>query len=192
MVPKEERAAAPDPSELLKVSLEAFRSALQCMGESGARACPAAGSDLQESMASLADRLVREVTAALLAETSIQAAEQLQQWGDRTAEYFKVRTSEVKELLIALANTAQSVGERDHRYAGHLNQFTTRLRTIGSLEDLTQVRVSLTQQASELKTYVDQMENDSHELVKKLQLDVSTYETRLKKVEELASRDALT
>lgn len=189
---KESRASDPDPGELLRVSLELHRALLQSIGDSGARACPAVSSDLQQSLTELADRLVGDITSALLAETGTQASEQLQQWGDRTAEYFKARTAEVKELLIVLARTAESIGERDQQYANQFNQLTARLRTISNLEDLTQVRSSLVQQAAELKSCVDQMEQDSHKLLKKLRTEVSSYETKLKKVEELALRDALT
>jgi diguanylate cyclase (GGDEF)-like protein len=182
-----------NPPELLQLTLEWYRTALRSMGESGAHACPAVGSELQLSLTNLADRLgAANLSSALLVETGTQTSEQMHQWGDRTAEYFKARTAEVKELLIVLARTAESVGERDHHYSEHFNQFTTQLRTISNLEDLSQIRVSLAKQATELKTYVDQMERDSHQLVEKLQTQVTTYETKLKQVEELALRDALT
>jgi diguanylate cyclase (GGDEF)-like protein len=175
---QELRGTEPDQAGLLPVSLEAFRTALQAMAESGARACPAVGSDLQQNLTNLAERLGNDTSAEVLAETGVQTGEQLRQWGDRTAEHFKAKTAEVKELLLMLARTAESVGERDQEYNGHFQQLTSRLHTISNLEDLTQVRSSLVQQASEL--------------VAQLKKEVSTYETKLKKIEELARRDALT
>jgi hypothetical protein len=155
-------ASEDEARELLRASLESYRSALRSMGESGARACPAVGSDLQQSLLKLAEGLAANATSDLLAKTGTQASAQLQQWGDRTSEYLKARTEEVKELLIVLARTADSVGEHDQRYAGYLKEITTRLQSISNLEDLTLVRASLVQQAGALKTYVDQMEQDSH------------------------------
>jgi diguanylate cyclase (GGDEF)-like protein len=187
-----ESHTAPDADERLHAGLDAYRSTLLSMAESGARACPASGAELQRNLTNLSESLLGEITAPLLAETGKQASEQLQHWGDRTAEYLKARTAEVKELLIVLAGTAESVGERDQKYTDHFNQFTTRLRTISNLEDLTQVRASLVEQATELKSYVQQMEVNSHQLLEKLQTEVSTYETKLKQVEELALRDGLT
>ena len=178
--------------ELLRASLESYRSALRSMGDSGTRACPAVGSDLQQNMLRLAEGLASNATSDLLAKTGTQASAQLQQWGDRTAEYLKARTEEVKELLIVLARTAESVGEHDQRYAGHLKEITTRLQSISNLEDLTQVRASLVLQAAALKTYVDQMEQDSHKLVAKLKTDATNYEAKLKGAEERALRDTLT
>ena len=182
----------PDPSDLLGASLASYGSTLRTMGESGGRACPAVSSDLRQALKGLADRLGGKVTPQQVTETGKQANDQLQEWSNRTVDYFNTKTAEVKELLITLARTAESVGERDQKYAGHFNRFTTQLKAISNLEDLTQIRSSLVKQAGELKTYVDQMEQDSHKLVKTLQTEVSTYETRLKKVEELALRDALT
>jgi diguanylate cyclase (GGDEF)-like protein len=185
-------AVEPESNELLSATLDSYRSALRAIGSSGFRACPAVSSDLQQNLASLQNGLSGNVTPALVKETEKQVEDQLQQWGGRTSEHFKAKANEVKELLMVLARTAESVGERDQRYAGHFSQFTTRLQTIADLEDLTQVRASLVKGAGELKTYVDQMALDSHQSVAQLRAEVSTYETKLKAVEELALRDALT
>lgn len=179
-------------SELLAAALESYRAALLAMGKSSVQACPAIGSDLQQGLAALEQRLSEASTPAQIKETEDQATAQLQQWGGRTEEYFKTKANEVRELLIVIASTAESVGERDKSYAGQFNQFTTQLRTIANLEDLTQVRSALVQGATELKTCVDQMAQDSHKLVKQLQAEVSTYETKLKAAEDLALRDSLT
>jgi diguanylate cyclase (GGDEF)-like protein len=98
----------------------------------------------------------------------------------------------VKDLLIVLAHTAESLGERDQRYSSQLQRFTTRLRTVADLEDLTQVRSSLMQTANELKACVDQMEQDGQQTIAQLESRVSTYETKLKETEDLALKDALT
>lgn len=184
--------SGPDPAELLPVCLESFRAVLKAMGESGARVCPSVGSDLRESLGALARQLGNEISPDVLTEAGTRADEELRQWGDKTAEHFKTKATEVKELLLMLAQTAQSVGERDQRYTAHFQQVTMRLRTISNLEDLAQVRTSLTAQVGELKTYVEKMGQDSQQVVEKLKTQVSTYETRLKKVEELALHDPLT
>src|SRR5271166_3964333 len=182
----------PDPSELLAAALKSYRSALLAMGKSGARACPVVGSDLRQNLARLESRLSCDLTPFLVQETETQVEEHLQKWGSHTEEYFKAKANDVKELLIVLARTAESLGERDQRYANQFSQFTSRLQAIADLEDLTQVRASLVQRATELKTYVDQMEADSHQSIAQLRAEVSTYETKLKAAEELALRDSLT
>ena len=186
------KRGAPVTDELLETALRSYRTALLDMGRSGYRACPAYGASLQQSLTELAKRLENEPAAGALRETSREAGDQLSRWGERTSEHLKGKAQEVKDLLIVLARTAESLGERDQRYASQLLQFTTRLRTVADLEDLTQVRSSLMQTASELKTYVDQMEQDSQLAIAQLESRVSTYETRLKETEDLALKDALT
>lgn len=190
--PDQPYVSEPDPGKLLIATLESYRSALLAMGKSGARACPALGSDLQQGLAGLEQRLSRNITPSLMKGTGKNVEEQLEHWGGRTAEYFKVIASEVKELLLVLARTAESIGERDQGYAKQFSEFTTRLRTIADLEDLAQVRTSLVQRATELKSCVDQMAQDSKKSVAQLRAEVSTYETKLKTAEQLALRDELT
>ena len=181
----------PELDELLPAALTAYRSALLAMGESAARACPATGSDLQQELESIETRL-DSATPATLKETDQQVTNQLQQWGDRTDEYFKAKVNDVKEILIVLARTAESVGERDKRYANQFSQLTSGLQTIANLEDITQVRATLVKKATELKTYVDQMAQDSQKLVVQLKGEVTNYEAKLKAVEQLALRDEVT
>lgn len=177
---------------LLAVCLEGYRSVMQSVGENANRVCPAFGGELNRGMLELAGRLSDEATPESVAEISKNADAQLESWGERGAQYLNTKTAEIKELLIVLARTAASVGEKDQHYASQFNQFTTNLRAISNLEDLTQIRASLVQQANELKNYVDRMEQDSDRLVQQLRSEVNTYEEKLKKVEELAVRDPLT
>jgi diguanylate cyclase (GGDEF)-like protein len=196
MVPgKEPEPPSPAQSglnELCAAVIDAYRSALVAMGKSGALACPAVGSDLQQAVDGIHKSLSSNLTAVLIDKTKTQTEDCLLQWGARTAEYFKARTGEVKELLIVLARTAASIGEHDQRYASQVAKFTTQLQTIADLEDLSQVRLSLVQCATELKTYVDQMRKESQESVAQLQAEVTTYSTKLKAVEQVASQDSLT
>jgi diguanylate cyclase (GGDEF)-like protein len=189
-----DKPVAPEPAvhELFLAVIESYRAVLLAMGNSGVHACPASGSDLQHALGALERPLFAKLTVPLVKETEAQAEEQLRRWGECTAEYFQCKANEVKELLLILARTAESMGERDHRYADHFSQLTAKLQTIADLDDLTEVRISLVKQAAELKTYVDQMAVESRNSVSQLQTEVTTYETRLKAAEQLASQDSLT
>jgi diguanylate cyclase (GGDEF)-like protein len=186
------RESGPDPAEVLPVLLQCYRAALLTMGKSGSQACPAVGTELQEQLVNLEALFSGTVTASLAKETEAKIEQHLQEWGGRSAEYFKAKANEVKEILIVLARAAESVGERDQRYAGRFTELTAQLQTIANLEDLTQVRSSLVKRAAELKTYVDQMAQESKKSVALLQSEVSVYETKLKAAEALALRDVLT
>lgn len=186
----EGRGAA--PSQPLEGSVAACQNILRAMGKSAERACPTVGTDLHKDLLELVDKLAANGGPEKLLEASNQAIDHIGQWADRAVEYLGARTAEVKELLVVLARTAESVGKRDQQYTDHFKRFTTQLRTISNLEDLTQVRASLVRQAAELKTYVDQMESDGLKVVESLQEQVACCETKLKQVEELAWRDPLT
>ena len=178
--------------ELLEAAVRSYRASLLHMGRSGSTACPATGAALKRDLEGLEKRLAGRLTTVVLQETGRDVTKQLVLWGERTAEHLKAKTQEVKDLLLVLAGTAESLGERDQRYASHLHQFTSKLRTVADLDDLTQVRSSLIQTAGELKSYVEQMELDSRQAIEQLQVRVTTYEAKLKETEELALRDALT
>lgn len=177
---------------LMATALQTYRNSLLDMGKSGYRACPASGAILQHDLSGLERRLAREVAAPMLQEAGKEVSEILSRWGEETAEHLRGTTEEVKGLLITLAGTAESLGERNQRYAGQLHQLTSRLRSVANLEDLSQVRSSLMQTANELKTCVDQMEQDGQQVIARLQTRVATYETKLKETEDLALRDGLT
>ena len=187
-----ERPAESDSGDLLCATLQSYRATLLAAGEAVARACPAVSSDLQSAIVRLAETLEDDFTMQAVTATGTQSSREFSAWGDRAVEYLNAKTAEVKELLVVLARTAASVGARDNQYANHFSQFTTRLQSISNLEDLTQVRSSLVQQATELKAYVDHMQEESQKLLANLQTEVNAYETKLKTVEELALRDPLT
>jgi diguanylate cyclase (GGDEF)-like protein len=181
-----------DPGELLPAVLEAYRSALLVMGHSALRAYPAVGSELQQNLAKVVSCLAHDLTPVLIQETGAHVEGLLGSWGGKTEEYFKAKTNDIKELLIVLARTAESVGERDQRYSNRFTQFTSSLQAIADLENLTQVRASLVRKAAELKACIEQMETDSHQSLAQLHAEVSNYQDKLKAPEELALRDPLT
>ncbi len=182
----------PSPEELASSTLDAYRAALGAMGNCGLRACPALGPSLQRGLMLLAGSLARTVTPPLIKETEGHVEQQLEQWGEQTADYFRQRAGDVKEILMVLACAAESVAERDQRYAAQFGEFTKRLHALANLDDLPQIRAAIVRGAKELKTCVDKMEQDGRESVAALRTQVSTYQTKLEEAEQRASHDALT
>ena len=178
--------------ESQSATLESYRAVLRTIGKSAAHASPALGAGLEHNLLGLERRLAIDPSPVAVNQTEKQVEIQLKEWGERTAVHLKARADEVKELLIVLARTAESVGDRDHRYTNQFNQLTTQLRTIADLDDLTLIRSSLMQRATALKTCVDQMARDSQHSVEQLRAEVSSYETKLKAAETLVFKDALT
>jgi len=182
----------PHPSDTPDETVRCYRALLLAIGKSAVHGSPALGNDLESALKGLEHRLSIHSSPSALLHTEKQVEVQLQEWGSRTAEHFKTRADEVKELLIALAKTAEAVGDRNQGYTSQFKDLTKRLETIADLDDLTQIRTSVVASVKELKTHVEQMTRDSKQLVDQLRSEVTTYETRLKAVENLVLKDELT
>jgi diguanylate cyclase (GGDEF)-like protein len=181
-----------EPRLLLPMAVAAYRSALVEMGNCGLDACPALGEELKQGLCRLGDGLCAEISSEAVEKTETGVREQLQNWGRRTAQHYQQKTSEVKNILLVLAHTAESVGERDQRCAWQITEVTTRLKGIANLEDLSEIRGAIEKSASDLKTSIDRMAAEGKAAIDQLKSQVSTYQTRLEEAEEIASRDRLT
>ncbi len=187
-----DRYRPPSAEDLLTAVLGAYRAALGAMGNSGVQACPVMGPDLQRGLMLLAAGLTKAITLTGINDTEAQVEQQLQSWGEQTADYFQQRAGDVKEILMVLARAAESVAERDQRHVAQFSSFTKRLQALAKLEDLPQLRAAVERGAKELKTCVDKMEQDGQESVAALRTQVSTYQAKLEEAERRACRDSLT
>ena len=178
--------------ELLQGTLRAYRAALEAMGNSGVQACPPAGSQLQLGLWNLQRQLADQATSPLVRETEERVAAELQQWGERSAEYYRGKTEEFKEIMIIMARTAEGVGDRDQRYSTQFTEFTTRLQTLASMDDLAKIRDSLVSSANELQAGVNQMAQDGEAVVTQMRGQLRQYQVKLEEAERLASVDSLT
>jgi diguanylate cyclase (GGDEF)-like protein len=185
-------AACPEDHDVLAATMAAYSSALLEMGDSGAEACPGLGDGLKRSLGRLQEKLSVDMTRDQVDAAERSVREQLQKWGIGAARQNQERTSEVKELLIVMAHTAESVGERDQRCAGQMNAVTARLKKIASLDNLTEVRVSIEESAAQLKTQIDRMTSEGKAAIDKLRAEVTEYQAKLEEAERAASLDGLT
>jgi diguanylate cyclase (GGDEF)-like protein len=184
--------AEPVPEDILSVAVTAYRTSLVEMGNCSLCACPAVGKELKQSLDRIESRLSRDLSREALESTERSVRQNLQDWGQRTAGHYRRKTEEVRELLIVMARTAESVGARDVRCSGQMNDVTARLQRIATLEDLTEIRSSIKASAVELKTSIDRMAAEGKAVVEQLRKEVSVYQAKLEEAEESASRDALT
>jgi diguanylate cyclase (GGDEF)-like protein len=178
--------------DLTSVTIAAYRSALSEMGNCGMEACPTHGAELRHGLVRLDADLSVPVSCEIIQSTANKVREQLHDWSKRTACHCRKQAGEVKGLLIVLARTAESVGERDQRCAGQMNDVTARLEKIATLDDLAQIRVSIEKSAAELKTSIDRMTAEGKAAIEELRAEVTTYQAKLEEAEQIASRDGLT
>lgn len=178
--------------ELFQAALDAYRSALNAIGQSGLEACPPLGLTLRQNLLRLQEALSAEKTATGLQETGQKAETEISQWGSGTAGYFKQQAHDVKELMVILARTAELTGERDQRYTRQFHEFTVRLEAMADLHDLVLIRDSLVKSAIDLRTCAAAMAEESERSLVRLRQDVSVYQARLDDAERLAGQDPLT
>ena len=177
---------------LASKGLAAYGSALVAMGSCSLDACPGLGGELRENLGELSRNLSAGIDSETLAATDREVRGKLLGWGRRTARHYQQKSDEVKDLLLVMARTAESVGARDQRCAGQIHEVTARLAAIASLDDLTQIRASIEKSAADLKTSIDRMTEEGKAAIDRLQEQVSTYRVKLEEAEQVASRDALT
>lgn len=173
-------------------AVEACRDLLGVMGECGSQVCPHLGEDLRSQLIQLQRRLRGDSEPAPLGPTKSDAEKALRAWGERASHYYKLKAGEVRELMLVLAQAAESVGERDQHYTSEFSSLTERLQAIANLEDVTKLRGALTANVVELRKCVAQMTRDNNDSVKRLNAELVTYRRRLEETERIASVDALT
>jgi diguanylate cyclase (GGDEF)-like protein len=178
--------------DLLPAVVDAYGSALLEMGHASLDACPGMGDELKRHLGEFKSGLSTGMSSAALSATDTGVKEQLRGWGRGTAKHYQQKACEVKEMLLMMARTAESVSARDQRCAGQMTEVTERLKVIASLEDLTEIRASIEKSASELKSSIDRMTAEGKAVLDQLKEQVTSYQTELEEAEELASRDALT
>jgi diguanylate cyclase (GGDEF)-like protein len=189
-------ASHPQPAhktgDPLSLCLEAYRAGLHGMGLASVEACPALGTALDDALAKIAESLRASPSPETVAAADASVRSEVQNWGRSTARHYQQKAAEVKEILLVMARTAESVGERDQRCARQLNEVTANLKTIASLDDISQIRTSIEKSAADLKGSVDRMTAEGKAVLDRLQMQVATFETKLAEAEQIASCDALT
>jgi diguanylate cyclase (GGDEF)-like protein len=180
---------APD---LLTVVVEEYGTAIDEMGNVCLEACPSTGEPLKKELGGLRAGISWEMEPSALSVTGGCVREQLKGWGHATARHYQEKANEVKEMLLVMARTAESVSARDERCAEQMNEVTERLRAIATLEDLTEIRVSIERSACELKTSIERMAVEGKAALDALREQVTAYQTKLDNAEAIAARDTLT
>ena len=179
------RAGKTGKSELLLKAIAAYRSALLEMGNSSVQTCPALGEDFKQGMGELEETFATEITCEALEATEKSVQEKLRDWGRRTARHYQQKAGEVKEILIVMARTAESVGARDQRCAQQIREVTTRLKQIANLDDLTEIRASIESSALELKDSIDRMAEEGRAAIDQLRAEVTPFRPGLSRLNTL-------
>jgi diguanylate cyclase (GGDEF)-like protein len=180
------------PREAFSALISAYRSGLAEFADCGTAASPETASELKKGLAHIDERFATplDINAIQAAEATVRTL--LRSWSEKTTAHLNRNAQEVKDLLLVMARTAESLGYRDDRYAHQLDEVTTQLESIASLQDISRVRASVELSARNLKRSVARMTAESKTIIEHLRVEVSAYQTKLERSERIAFCDDLT
>ncbi len=178
--------------DALSICLEAYRDALTAIGHASVDACPALRTSLDPALSMVTESLSATMAPTSMANLGAKALNDIEDWGRSTARHYQQKAEEVKELLLVVARTAESVGERDQRCARQLDEVTSGLRSIANLDDISQIRSSIEKSACALKVSIDRMTAEGVQVIDKMRAQVDGFKARLDEAEQVASSDTLT
>jgi diguanylate cyclase (GGDEF)-like protein len=188
--------STPAPSapagELLSATMESLQGTLRLVGAKAAESCPAHGCELQKRLQSIGATLSVETGPEVVRQAQQQVEAELVVWAERTVDHCRHTADEVKQLLLALAGTAESIGATSETCATQFRNLTVDLESIVVLDDLAQVRASLQTNIVALKSNIEQMTRAQQTVVRDLRARVSAYENKLSRMEPLVYRDEVT
>jgi hypothetical protein len=172
--------------------LEAYCASLAHMSECGVDACPDLGPELVRGLRRIIESLGPAPTKEAVRASETAVRELLRRWGREVASYHDAKTTDVRDLLLVMSRTAESLGNKDDRFARRLDTVTSQLSSITNLNDVSRMRASVEASARELKESLEKMTSEGKALIEHLRAEVSTYQTKLEKAERAASCDTLT
>jgi diguanylate cyclase (GGDEF)-like protein len=185
-----ENAGTSGSSDSARNWAEAYAGALRAFGQAGSDACPAVARELVVALNEACEQL--GARAADLASVDKHLRGEIFTWGRHAAAHLREQAAEVKQMLLAMARTSQSVSERDQRCAAQMQMLTSKLRAAASLDDLTHIRQSIEQSAHEIRSSVDRMAAEGKAVLEGMQLKIAEFQARLDEAEQAASVDSLT
>lgn len=176
----------------MQTAVACYCAALLAFGKGAAQGGASHGLDLDQALQRLERRVSTKPGGEVVAKVNKQVLAQVERWGESVAEDSKAKADEIKQLLIALGRTAESIGSRDVAYRKTFNDLMVGLEHVTTLNDLGQIKSSLATYMDALKNCVDQMVSDNQQLVSQLSAQVTAYERKLKSAEDIAFQDELT
>jgi diguanylate cyclase (GGDEF)-like protein len=184
--------AGDSPPETLSLVIDAYRSTLLEMGNCGVDACPALGPELRRGLSRFEEALSKHGNTRSISSMEDGVRKLLQDWGRHTSHYYQEKAAEVRDLLLIMAHTADSVVRRDQRCALQIEAVTKDLENIATLEDLSEIRAAIEKRAMELRNSIDRMATEGKAVVDHLRIEVATYQAKLDHADYIASCDSMT
>jgi diguanylate cyclase (GGDEF)-like protein len=178
--------------QLIAALVDSYQRLLAATAESNASLCAQSAGELAPTLRLLEQSISEHSRPTEIVSAQQTAERELAAWQGRTQDYLRQKAAEMKDLMMLIARTAESVAERDQRHNRNLQGLTERLKSIAELEDISRLRSSLVASVEEISRTVQQMSRDTEQTRRALEEQLSQYRERLEKTEHAAHIDALT
>jgi diguanylate cyclase (GGDEF)-like protein len=172
--------------------LQAYRSALVTIGESGEWAVPELGDELSRTLVAMSEALNKRVTPEDISEANTRLKTELSNWAGRAHKRHRENEREIREIISVVANTSATVAERGESYAREIGSLNKNLQSLANLNDISVIRRSILESARALQDCVEKMVEDGRQSAQKLAGEIAEYRTRLEESERISSSDSLT
>ncbi len=179
-------------SDPFSILLSAYRALLTEIAECSESVCPEQSAGLKSGLIRIDAELTQHSDVQGIARTRSTVDDLLKDWCKKTARHYFNKAGEVRDLLLVMARTAESLGHKDDRYTRELDSVTEQLESIASLDDVSKMRASLEESAGQLRKAVVQMSAENKSVIDHLRVEVLTCQAKLEKANHFASCDALT
>ena len=179
-------------SDLCRSAVKAYCAGLAEMNECGMQACPELAGELSRGVKSIVESLGESPDLDSLDASQHSVRDLLRAWGRQVGSHYDQKATDVRDLLLVMSRTAESLGNKDDRVARRIDSVTEQLRSIVTLDDVSRIRASVEASARELKDSLSKMTTEGKALIEHLRAEVSTYQTKLEKAERVSSCDSLT
>jgi len=188
---RQDKANAGMPDKFA-ATIEAYRSGLIAMSKATAFDDSTHGVEAGGRLKDITQRVSLESSIDDIKHAASEVDVNLALWSRRAASQRQALESEVRELLLALADAASALDSRSKDHTAKFGCVIGNIEKIGGLEDIAQIRIAIIERVAELRSSIESLNQTNQHLVSDLQTKVSTFEDRLKSVEELAFTDSLT
>lgn len=179
-------------AHLVAALVDSYQRLLNATATCNSGLCAPAAGDLAPSLHRIEQSISSQSRPAEVISAQQLAERHLHAWQDRTQDYLRQKTAEMKDLMVLVAKTAEQVAERDQNHNRNLRGLTTRLKDIAGLEDITRLRASLIASVEEMSKTVEQMSRETEQTRRALEGELANYRSRLEKTEQAAQVDPLT
>ena len=177
---------------LFRATLKCYLAAIKNIEEHALEVEPEMVQEHLNRLRQIRVALSAEPKLEVLESTRVRLEEEVKDYSAKASDYLRVKEKEVKLILGALAEAAESLTKRSDAHASQFRGLAKELETVSLLDSISLIRSRLGDGVSRLKSCVDLMWQENQAAVAKMESRLEAFQQRLEEAETLASTDPLT